>query len=59
MRKHNKEWFWLKGKEMPFTCFGKQTGVWGMYCSQVRHNWYGIKGIYGLRITKRCGYNHR
>ena len=57
MGKLKKEWVWYK-KEMPFTCFGKETGVWGMYCAQVRHKWYGIKGIYGLRITRRWGYDY-
>lgn len=35
----------------------KQTGVWGMYCEQVRHNWFGIYWLIGVRITKRWGYD--
>ena len=58
MGKYKKELTWLKGKEMPCTCFNKKTGSWGMYSAQIRHNWFGIKGIYGLRITKSWGSNY-
>lgn len=57
MGKFKKEYHWLKS-DMPFTALGRETGVYGMYCSNVRHKWYGIKGLIGLRITKKWGVNY-
>ena len=37
--------------DMPFTCLFRQTGSYGMYCTQRRHRWIGIKGIWGVRFS--------
>lgn len=59
MAKIKRKFIWLKGDDMPFTAFGYETGVWGMYYAQTRHRWFGIKGLFGLRITKEWGSNWR
>lgn len=53
--KATKELKWLRGSEMKFTGY-KLTGVWGMFGSQTRHHWFGIKGVFGLRYSITWGY---
>lgn len=57
MGKIRKKYVWLKGKKMPFSKFGKTGCSHGMYCENWDIYHYGIKGIFGLRITKTWGYN--
>ena len=54
MSKFKKSHQWLYGKDVNWMGY-KQTGVWGAYSAQTRHNWYGIYGIIGIRFTKRWG----
>lgn len=46
------------GYDMPFTALWEGTGVYGMYCEQIRHRWIGIKGLFGFRYTVTWGYNY-
>lgn len=53
MNKFKKEHEWYFGSHV--TWIFKTSGVYGMYCSQVRHRWFGIPGIIGIRFTKSWG----
>ena len=59
MGRITKKYEWLKGKNMNNTAWGITSSSHGMYfeCWDVYH--YGIKGIFGLRITKEWGYNYK
>jgi len=46
------------GKDMPISGLGRLTGVWGAYCQQSRHWWFGIKGIGGMRYSKIWGRDY-
>lgn len=53
-KKVKTEFEWLFGRKVDF--FGyRKSGVWGMYCAQVRHHWFGIYGLIGFRYTQRWG----
>jgi hypothetical protein len=57
MKKFKTKFVWLKGKDMPFTGY-RLTGVWGLYSSQSRHHWFGIKGLFGFRFSKEWGMDY-
>lgn len=48
--KFKREYELFYGSKCDFT-FYKQTGCWGMYCNQVRHNWFCIPFIIGFRYS--------
>ena len=57
MGKMKREYTWLKGKQMPCTYFGMMGCSRGAYCVNWETYFYGIRGIFGLRIYKQWGSN--
>ena len=39
-------------KKMPFTAFGKMTGIWRGGLPVITFTYYGIKGFFGLAVKK-------
>lgn len=37
--------------------FYTKSGVYGMYCENIRHYWFCIPFLIGFRVTKTWGYN--
>lgn len=54
MSKFNKEFHWMFGKGVNWIGY-KRSGSYGMYCRQIRHHWFGLFGIIGLRYTISWG----
>ena len=57
MGKVIKKYEWLKGEKMPCTYWGMRGCIHGMYCVNSETYYYGVKGIFGLRITEEWGSN--
>lgn len=53
-----KEYTWLKGKQMPCTHFGMMGCNHGVYCTNWETYFYGIRGVFGLRVFKTWGYDY-
>lgn len=56
-KKFKTEFFWLKKTECNFN-FYRETGIHGLYCSQVRHYWFCIPNLFGFRYTKKWGIDY-
>lgn len=48
----------LFGKDVHKNAFGMTGCIHGMYCENVEHYLYGIKGIIGLYIKRRWGSDY-
>lgn len=50
---YKRKWSVHWGKDAPF--FACTTGTRGACCRQVRHYWFGIRGVENLRLTVSWG----